>query len=168
MGTQRSNMGCLTGSEEKKEEQEKAKGGGGGNAEAGPFDSLFGKTILTKDGEKPTSEALAGKTHVVVYFSAHWCPPCRGYTPELSKAYADSAKAGKETAIVFVSSDQDQAGFDSYYGEMSFYAMPFAERDLKAMLSEKYKVNGIPSLVLLDGSGQLVDGGIRGKHANYL
>ena len=34
--------------------------------------ALFGGTILTKDGPKPTTEALANKTHVMVYFSAHW------------------------------------------------------------------------------------------------
>merc|ERR1711967_180306 len=108
-----------------------------------------------------------GKDHVMVYFSAHWCPPCRGYTPELSSAYEASAKKDK-TAIVFVSSDRDQAGFDEYYGEMSFFAMPFAQRDLKGAISEKYGVRGIPTLVLLDGKGDLVEGNIRGSHGTYL
>jgi hypothetical protein len=39
------------------------------------FEALFGATLLTKDGEKPTSEVLGGKTNVMIYFSAHWCPP---------------------------------------------------------------------------------------------
>merc|ERR1712216_8360 len=76
---------------------------------------------------------------------------------------------GKDkTAIVFVSSDRDQAGFDEYYGEMSFFAMPFAQRDLKGAISEKYGVRGIPTLVLLDGKGDLVEGNIRGSHGTYL
>lgn len=25
--------------------------------------------------------------YLMFYFSAHWCPPCRGFTPTLSKAY---------------------------------------------------------------------------------
>jgi hypothetical protein len=38
--------------------------------------SLFGATLLVKDGEgkvvsKPTAEALAGKKYVALYFSAH-------------------------------------------------------------------------------------------------
>lgn len=32
----------------------------------------FGKELLTKDGAKPTKEALAGKTRIAIYFSAHW------------------------------------------------------------------------------------------------
>jgi len=132
------------------------------------MEALFGPTILTQDGEKPTAEALGGKTHVLVYFSAHWCPPCRGYTPQLSDAYKASAKAGKETAIVFVSSDQDQAGFDSYFGEMSFFAVPYAARDVKDALAAKYGVRGIPTLVLLDGQGGLVEGNIRGRHDEFL
>merc|ERR1719263_31416 len=122
---------------------------------------LFGATILTKDGEKPTDEVLSGKEHIMIYFSAHWCPPCRGYTPQLSEAYASSNKKDK-TAIVFVSSDQDKAGFDSYFAEMSFFALPYEDRSRKDILSEKYGVRGIPTLVLLDRSGNLVEGNIRG------
>jgi len=48
------------------------------------------------------SEALAGKKNVLVYFSAHWCPPCRGFTPDLKKAYEDDLKAGN-VEIIFVS-----------------------------------------------------------------
>ncbi|CAE8632823.1 unnamed protein product [Polarella glacialis] len=132
------------------------------------FVDLFGDKILTKEGEKDTTEVLAGKTHVLIYFSAHWCPPCRGYTPALSEAYGKSAKAGKETVIIFVSSDRDQAAFDEYYGTMSFYAMPFAQRDLKEKLSEKCYVKGIPTLVLLDGEGKMQADNIRGEHDKYL
>merc|ERR1711907_410413 len=83
---------------------------------------LLGETLVTKDGEKSTEEVLAGKKNILIYFSAHWCPPCRGYTPELSKAYEGSAKKD-DTAVVFVSSDRDQASFDEYYSEMSFFAV---------------------------------------------
>ena len=32
-------------------------------------------------------EALEGKKFVGFYFSAHWCPPCRGFTPVLKDFY---------------------------------------------------------------------------------
>jgi nucleoredoxin len=52
---------------------------------------------------------------------------------------------------VFVSSDSDDAAFSGYYGEQPWLALPYTAREQKAALSRKYKVSGIPSLVLLDG-----------------
>merc|ERR1719160_2448390 len=54
--------------------------------------------------------------------------------------------------IIFVSSDRDQASFDSYYGEQPWLSLPFEARDKKNSLSKKYKVQGIPTLVILDGA----------------
>ena len=36
------------------------------------FEALFGSQLISKTGSVPTSEALAGKKHVMIYFSAHW------------------------------------------------------------------------------------------------
>ena len=64
-----------------------------------------------------------------IYFSAHWCPPCRGFTPKLVEWYNEQASDKLE--IVFVSSDRDQSSFDGYYGEMPWACVPFDERELK-------------------------------------
>ena len=130
--------------------------------------ALFGPTLLTKAGEKPTADMLAGKKHILVYFSAHWCPPCRAYTPKLEYAYFTSPKAGKDTAIVFVSSDNTETEFNEYYRDMSFYALPFREYATMTKLNDAYDVRGIPSLVLLDGDGKLVEQNVRGRHGEFL
>ena len=130
--------------------------------------ALFGPALLTKAGEQPTADMLAGKKHILVYFSAHWCPPCRGYTPTLSTAYFQSPKAGTDTAIIFVSSDRTETEFNEYYRDMSFYALPFREYAIKTHLSDVYGVRGIPSLVLLDGDGKLVKKNVRGRHGEFL
>jgi hypothetical protein len=58
--------------------------------------------------------------------------------------------------IVFCSSDNNEAEFDEYFGEMPWVALPYSERDTQAKLSTKYEVGGIPSLVIVDaGSGEL-------------
>jgi len=117
-----------------------------------PFVELLGPVISTKNGDSPTEEVLLKGGVVGLYFSAHWCGPCRGFTPELVKSYNALKESGKDFEIVFVSSDRDQASFDSYYGEMPWLSLPFTDRDRKNALSKKFKVKGIPTLVLLDGS----------------
>jgi len=132
------------------------------------FVELFGETLLSKAGNIATQDALAGVKNVMIYFSAHWCPPCRGFTPQLAKAYKDSSAAGKDTMVIFVSSDKDQAGFDEHYGEMPWNALPFDNRDLKGKLSEKFEVKGIPMLIVLDDKGELVSANGRAEYQNYL
>ena len=46
-----------------------------------------GAKLVTKDGERSTAEVLEGKKLVALYFSAHWCGPCRKFTPLLSVCY---------------------------------------------------------------------------------
>jgi len=120
------------------------------------FVSLFGDKLQSKDGEIPTGDALDGKV-VGVYFSAHWCPPCRTFTPELTRIYKKlTEEQKKDFEIVFVSSDNDDAGFNEYYGDMPWLALPYVERERKSTLSSKFKVSGIPTLVILDKNGSVI------------
>ena len=117
--------------------------------------TLFGLLLASKSGLVSTGDTLAGKKHVMIYFSAHWCPPCRGFTPVLAEKFTKTTEANG-IAVVFASSDCDHGAFDEYYGEMPWLALPFSERDLKAKLGEKYVVCGMPCLVVLDDQGNLV------------
>jgi len=119
------------------------------------FVELFGEQLQNKEGQVPTVEALDGKTAVLVYFSAHWCPPCRGFTPKLAEFHTKHS-ADKGFTTVFVSSDRDQEQFDEYFGTMPWFALPFDQRDLKGTLSKKYKVQGIPSLIVLGPDGAVI------------
>ena len=80
---------------------------------------------------------------------AHWCPPCRGFTPVLSKAYSEMPKESN-CEIVFISSDGDEDAFKEYHAEMPFAALDFSQRKLKGELSSKFQCEGIPHLVLCD------------------
>ena len=52
------------------------------------MDSLKGQTLVKSDGSSvPADSALEGKDLVLYYFSAHWCPPCRQFTPLLKDFY---------------------------------------------------------------------------------
>jgi nucleoredoxin len=123
---------------------------------------LLGPELLKKEETVQTATALQGK-FVALYFSAHWCGPCRGFTPQLAEQYKKIVGAGKNWEVVFCSSDSDDNAFKSYYKEMPWLALPYAKRDLKEKLSGKYGVRGIPTLVLLNESGELITTGGRGK-----
>jgi nucleoredoxin len=114
--------------------------------------ALFGDSLVTKGKTTVTpTDALGGKAVVGIYFSAHWCGPCRSFTPELCSFY-DKFAGAKSFEIVFASLDKSEKEFDDYFGEMSWtYAIPYGS-DLGKKLSAKFKVQGIPTLVLLDVS----------------
>jgi len=120
-----------------------------------PMTNLFGSTLSKGESSVSTADALTGK-RVGIYFSAHWCPPCRGFTPKLAERYKELVGKGEDFEIVFVSSDKDEPAFKEYYASMPWLALPFADREAKAKLSKKYKVQGIPSLILLDDQGEVI------------
>ena len=118
-----------------------------------------GQILDPKSGVPVPAGYLAGLDHVALYFSAHWCGPCRGFTPQLAAWYeahvADGAltEQGKRFDILFVSSDKDEAAFDGYRKEMPWKAVSFANRDAKAALSKICDVEGIPTLALVNMRG---------------
>ncbi|CAK0878798.1 unnamed protein product [Prorocentrum cordatum] len=120
------------------------------------FTEMLGHSLLGPGGEvTETAAALSGKGAIALYFSAHWCPPCRGFTPQLAEWYRKDLQA-KGLEVVFVSSDRDEAAFKEYFADQPWMALPFVERDAKEKLSKMYKVNGIPSLVILDSDGKII------------
>jgi nucleoredoxin len=128
-----------------------------------PWTALFGGAkLLNHNGDSVDPTTFTNKKGVLLYFSAHWCPPCRGFTPVLAE-YHKSHHEKFNFETVFVSSDKDEAAFNEYWGSMPWLALPFAERSQKEALSRKFKVQGIPTLVVLDGQGNTITTGARGK-----
>ncbi|KAK3588966.1 hypothetical protein CHS0354_043137 [Potamilus streckersoni] len=118
---------------------------------------LLGSKVQGKEGEVAVESFCGEGKYVGLYFSAHWCPPCRGFTPLLADFYNSiktSTKAGM-LEIVFISSDRDQKSFDEYFAEMPWKALSFSDRGRKETLCGKFGIRGIPTFVLLnakDGS----------------
>lgn len=104
----------------------------------------LGPDLLAQTGGKP----------IGLYFSAHWCPPCRGFTPKLAEFYKSGLKEKME--IVFVSSDRDKEAFDEYFGEMPWLALPYEKRAEKDALSKAFGVSGIPSFIIINPDGSVV------------
>ncbi|MEW5304126.1 MAG: hypothetical protein WDW36_006759 [Sanguina aurantia] len=77
-------------------------------------------------------------------------PPCKRFTPELAAMHTLLKAQGRSFETVFVSGDKTLEEFRGYLSEMPFLALPFEERAKKQQLNSLFKVNGIPSLVILD------------------
>jgi len=119
--------------------------------------TLKNPAVKIYDGEKNRIEAgsLDGKM-IGLYFSAHWCPPCREFTPRLVEKYNEIVGQGHQFEIVFVSSDRSQAEAEEYFAEHPWKMLGYEEKMLKQILSSQCGVQGIPSLALFDENGSKI------------
>lgn len=133
------------------------------------FNTLQNGTLI-KSGHSSTSgqvvvplaDALGGKEFVLFYVSAHWCPPCRKFTPMLANWYKTVGKQFVE--IIFLSADHDENGFNSYFQASHPWMAIDYEDDTREQLMGTLKVSGIPRLVVIDATtGNIVEDNAVGK-----
>jgi len=125
--------------------------------DAGLKDLIGGANLVGQnDASVSVEDAIKDADLIGIYFSAHWCGPCRQFTPKLSKLYKDWTAQGKKIVIIFASSDSDAASWKSYFGEMPWYSFPFND-PRKEKLDKLYKVSGIPWLAIVDKKGKLLE-----------
>jgi len=102
---------------------------------------------------------LEGK-YVVIYQSAHWCPPCKAFTPVFGKWYEEHAEK-KNVEVIFVSCDRDAKSAKSYYDEQPWLMAPF-KGECASKLSEWFPCEGIPNAQIINPDGFLVTAGAVG------
>ena len=109
---------------------------------------------------------------ILLYFSAHWCPPCQQFTPVLSAVTSPNPAAPPTPTkafppgavrVVFVSRDKSEAEFVSYFRSMGldFLAVDFTcglrGCGLRDQMCVKYKVQGIPHLACVNSLSALAE-----------
>lgn len=60
--------------------------------------------LIRRDGTKASPSDLDAVPVVALYFSAHWCPPCRAFTPVLQEFYEVSShpdSRGRHTSACY-------------------------------------------------------------------
>ena len=123
----------------------------------------LGDTFADKTGAQvKLSDITAAGKNIGLYFSAHWCGPCRHFTPQLVKMYEKLTAGGKPFEVIFVSSDRSPEEFREYYGEMPWLALPFEDRDRKEALSQYFGIQGIPSFVMVGPDLKVINPNARG------
>lgn len=136
----------------------------GGQAQQAPQQETFNAlnalkriSLVNANGKMVNgADVLKGKKLIGLYFSAQWCGPCRMFTPELVRFRDKCVNKNLPFEVVFVSSDNDEKSMRQYMktDAMRWYAVPYSS-ELRTRLEREFKVNGIPTLVLLDGNGRL-------------
>lgn len=121
-----------------------------------PFMQKLFPTTLIAGNKKvvPTASLIAGKC-IAIYFSAHWCGPCRQFTPKLLELYAQCKAANKRFEIIFCSADNSEQEFHQYHAAMTWPAIAYDEEHREGIMG-MFKVSGIPRLVVMSASGKVV------------
>ena len=123
--------------------------------------TYFGGKLYDKEGTIHNNDLL-DNDYVMVYMSAHWCGPCRAFTPKLIEFYRNHKK-GANFEVIFQSSDH---GLDKMIAYMNKAGMPWkaTKMDFKknGKIWKAFGVKGIPCLLLFDKAGNLLDHSCRG------
>lgn len=130
------------------------------------YASLKGDLVYRNNGviTRFDDTALEKKKLFLLYFSAHWCGPCRKFTPQLVDYYNHVAPQHPELELIFVSRDKSPFAMETYMRDTK---MPWPAIDYQKVAAKesitKYAGEGIPDLVLVDGTGRVVSTSYEGK-----
>jgi nucleoredoxin len=126
-----------------------------------------GDLINSRNGLlRPHLDAEFEKKKLIgLYFSAHWCAPCRKFTPNLVAYYNKNAAAHPEFEILFVSFDKSAAAMEGYMRDlqMPWPALGFDKASGNEAL-KKYAGASIPCLVVVDENGKVIFDSYAGKN----
>ncbi|MFT4546403.1 MAG: thiol-disulfide isomerase/thioredoxin [Verrucomicrobiales bacterium] len=112
-----------------------------------------------KSGEiRPYQLQDGGQTeYFMIYFSAHWCGPCRKMTPALVKFYQETKATHPEFEIILISADHSKEGMQGYleWAQMPWPAVAWEHRDEVSRATD-LAPNSIPFMAMLDKQGKLL------------
>ena len=106
--------------------------------------SVSGKTVSLKD--------FKGK-NVILFFFATWCPYCREKIPGLTQNYA--LYQSQWIDVVLIDAGESQQKVESFAKKQGLSFDILLDKDSK--VSESYGVMGIPTFVLINKEGMIVD-----------
>jgi len=104
------------------------------------------------NGRSHSLKGLRGKT-VLLDFWATWCGPCRITMPQVAKIHAEYKNRGVEVMSINVGESAKKAG--DYMTKNGYAFTTLLDEDRS--LATRYRVNGIPTLVVIDAAGKVTD-----------
>lgn len=125
------------------------------HSEDNQFLASLPEILHNANGEEVAAESLEGK-YVALYFSAHWCPPCRAFTPKLVEFHEKNA--GEDFEVVFLSFDNSEEEKSAYIAEagMPWLMMPGHRSEKANEIASSLNIEGLPTLAVFAPDGSLV------------
>jgi len=113
------------------------------------------ESLIDNKGNIVSIDTLKNKV-VGLYFSAHWCGPCKTFTPQLISFYEEMKKQNKEFEIIFCSLDGDEDMFINYFNKMPWLSLVWVDGQGASMAST-CEVKQMPSLLIFSkNDGNLI------------
>lgn len=119
--------------------------------DAGTFvnPDLSGNFVFSKD--------YIGSKWVLIDFFATWCAPCKEELPELEEIYEDFGDKGL-AALLFSIDEEGEKAVKPFFAESPTEMTVLIDRYM--VTAERYGVEGIPVVFLINPSGKIV---VRGE-----
>ncbi|NMC00390.1 MAG: TlpA family protein disulfide reductase [Thermoanaerobaculaceae bacterium] len=104
-----------------------------------------------KDDSALKADDLKGKI-AVIHFFAGWCPPCRKEFPEFIQ-WAKANSKRDDLFIVPISLDKNKSDADKFFSQYEQEIKCYFD---KGAAASSFNINGIPTTIILDKSGNIV------------
>lgn len=115
--------------------------------------------LVVPEGSSFVSTTLdSSKEYYLFYYSAHWCPPCRKFTPLLVQAYHElRAKNINNFEVILVGYDYSEDEMRHYMevANMPWPAIAYNKRT-ELPLVASLTGRGIPNLVVVNKEGNIL------------
>lgn len=104
---------------------------------------------LDMKGFNDLIEQNSGKPSFILFWTT-WCPSCKHELPEMEEF---KASHGDRVSVFSVALDEDSEALDAYFKAKKLDLPVYHGEE---SLARRFKIEAIPTLVILDGNGKMV------------
>lgn len=113
---------------------------------------VFRDLVRLENGGLRRHKPEAGAPEYFAFYrSAHWCPPCRKFTPKLVEFYNAQKADGAPFELIFISSDRNEDAMEGYMEEYGMRWPAFEHGENRDIVASNG--SGIPNLIVTDAEG---------------
>lgn len=110
-------------------------------------------TLRSVSGEPVSLGRFAGKTPVLLFFWATWCPHCNAAVPAISKLHAEPVD-GKRLTVLALDYMESPEKVGAYVKSREIPYTVLLDRD--GAVARRYRVVGVPTYIVIDMAGTVV------------